>query len=345
MKHWLRRHHPLTLGATAVLLALYGMVTLADVLAPYTLHWADRNRANAPPTWVYVLACDARNRLFVTWPYVFAYRRHRHPATLETQYVPDVSQRYPLRLFQNGRLLSVDAPARLNLLGTDQNGRDLFSRLLFGGRISLTVGFLGLLVSVPVGLLVGGLAGYVGGWLDAILMRVAEVMMSIPSLYLLVGLAALLPAGVSSTQRFALVTILLAVVGWAGLARVVRGMVLSLKLLDYVEAARALGAGTGRLLWRHILPQTSSYVLVALTIGVPGYILAESGLSFLGLGIQQPDASWGNLLKEAQDINNLLYAPWMLAPGLLIFIAVLAFNVVGDAVRDALDPKSRQQAR
>jgi peptide/nickel transport system permease protein len=181
--------------------------------------------------------------------------------------------------------------------------------------------------------------------LDAILMRVAEVMMSIPSLYLLVGLAALLPAGVSSTQRFALVTILLAVVGWAGLARVVRGMVLSLKLLDYVEAARALGAGTGRLLWRHILPQTSSYVLVALTIGVPGYILAESGLSFLGLGIQQPDASWGNLLKEAQDINNLLYAPWMLAPGLLIFIAVLAFNVVGDAVRDALDPKSRQQAR
>jgi len=167
------------------------------------------------------------------------------------------------------------------------------------------------------------------------------VFMSIPRLYLLIGLAVILPPGLSSRMRFALVVLILAFVGWAGLARVIRGMVLSVRRLEFIEASEAMGMNAVSIIIRHILPQLTSYSLVALTLSVPGYILAESALSFLGLGIQQPDASWGNMLKEAQDISNILERPWMLTPGLLIFAAVLAFNVVGDAVRDLLDPKSR----
>lgn len=176
---------------------------------------------------------------------------------------------------------------------------------------------------------------------DNIMMRFAEAIMSIPSFFLLITLAAVLPSNMTSIQRFALITVILAFIGWAGFSRVVRGMVLSIKNQEFVEASRAIGASSLRIITKHILPQTASYVIVAMTLSVPGYILAESGLSFLGLGIQQPDASWGNMLKEAQEYINVLYRPWLLTPGFLIFIAVLAFNVVGDAVRDILDPKSR----
>ncbi len=173
------------------------------------------------------------------------------------------------------------------------------------------------------------------------MMRIAEAIMSVPSFYLLISLAAILPANMTSIQRFTLITVILAFIGWAGLSRVVRGMVLSIKNQEFVEASQAIGASPMRIITKHILPQTASYVIVAITLSVPGYILAESGLSFLGLGIQQPDASWGNMLKEAQEYINVLYRPWLLTPGFLIFIAVLAFNLIGDAVRDILDPKSR----
>ena len=238
-------------------------------------------------------------------------------------------------------LVKVNSPGRLFLLGTDINGRDVFSRLFYGGQISLTIGFLALMISFPIGLLYGGIAGYFGGAIDNIMMRIAEAIMSIPGFYLLISLAAILPANMTSIQRFTLITVILAFIGWAGLSRVVRGMVLSIKNQEFVEAAKAIGASPMRIITKHILPQTASYVIVAITLSVPGYILAESGLSFLGLGIQQPDASWGNMLKEAQEYINVLYRPWLLTPGFLIFIAVLAFNLVGDAVRDILDPKSR----
>ena len=229
------------------------------------------------------------------------------------------------------------------MLGTDINGRDNFSRILYGGRISLTIGFLALFISFPIGMLYGGISGYFGGRVDALMMRFAEAIMSIPSFYLLIILAALLPAGMSSTQRFTLIVIILAFLGWSGFSRVIRGMVLSIKKQEFVQASKTLGAGSMRIIIKHILPQTLSYVIVAITLSVPGYILAESSLSFLGLGIQQPDASWGNMLKEAQDYINILYRPWLLTPGFLIFIAILSFNLIGDTIRDILDPKSRER--
>ena len=169
--------------------------------------------------------------------------------------------------------------------------------------------------------------------------------MSIPSFYLLIILAAILPSGMTSIQRFSLIVIILALIGWAGFARVVRGMVLSIKNEDFVLAEKTFGASDLRIILKHILPQTTSYVIIAITLSIPSYILAESGLSFLGLGIQQPDASWGNMLKEAQEYTNILYRPWLLTPGCLIFIAVLSFNLLGDTIRDVLDPKSKENVR
>jgi peptide/nickel transport system permease protein len=174
-----------------------------------------------------------------------------------------------------------------------------------------------------------------------LMMRFAESIMAIPSFYLLIILASVLPSGMTSTQRFLLIVIILALIGWAGFARVVRGMVLSIKNEDYVQSAKSIGASDLRIIIKHILPQTTSFVIVAMTLSVPSYILSESGLSFLGLGIQQPDASWGNMLKEAQEFTNILYRPWLLTPGFLIFVSVLAFNLIGDTIRDVLDPKSK----
>lgn len=336
--------------ALITLLVLYLAIGLAGFLAPYGQYWRDRSLAGAPPTPIYTRTVDGQ----WTWPYVLKQERHFNPQTLAYRYTEDLSTRYPLKLFVPGdeykflnlfptsvHLLGVQPPARLALLGNDMNGRDIFSRLLYGGQISLTIGFLSLLVAFPLGLLYGGISGYAGGWVDMLLMRLAEVLMSIPSLYLLITLAAIIPASVGSTQRFALVVVSLALIGWAGFSRVIRGMVLGIKRQEFVLAARALGKPTLGIIVEHVLPQTLSFVVVAITLSVPSYILMESGLSFLGLGIQQPDASWGNMLKEAQTLTNVLYAPWMLAPGALIFIAVLAFNVFGDAVRDYFDPKSQ----
>ena len=205
----------------------------------------------------------------------------------------------------------------------------------------MTIGFLALFVLFPIGLLYGGIAGYFGGKVDAVMMRFAEAVMSVPSFYLLIILASILPAGLSSIRRFFLVVVIRALKGGAGFARVVRGMVLSVKNQEFVQAAKSIGASNLRIIIKHILPQTTSFVIVAMTLSVPSYILSESGLSFLGLGIQQPDASWGNMLKEAQEYTNIIYRPWLLTPGFLIFVAVLAFNVIGDAVRDVLDPKSK----
>jgi peptide/nickel transport system permease protein len=332
-----------------VLVGLYLLVAFADFLAPYSAQHYDRALSKAPPTSIYML--DENGQL--SWPYVFRYTMTYNPSTFSQDFAPELSRKYYLRFFTSGepyklfgmipgnlRLMGVEAPGQLSLLGNDINGRDLYSRMLYGGQISLTIGFLSLFIVFPIGMIYGGLAGYFGGKTDDLMMRVAEIIMSIPTFFLLVGLAAILPPGLPSSERFALVILILAFVSWASLSRVIRGMVLSIKNEEFVDAGRAIGLSPFTIIVRHILPQTTSYLLVALTLSVPGYILAESGLSFLGLGIQQPDASWGNMLKEAQDVSNIIERPLMLMPGFLIFLAVLAFNVVGDAVRDILDPKS-----
>jgi peptide/nickel transport system permease protein len=338
-----------TFIALIILVGLYVAIAFADILAPYSENWFDRSLAKAPPTQVYFLDENGNP----SWPYVFRYERRFDPATFTQQYLPDTHQKYYLHFFVQGEpyrlfglipgnihLFGVDKPGQISLLGNDINGRDIFSRMWFGGQVSLTIGFLALFVVFPIGMIYGGIAGYFGGRIDNLMMRFAEIIMSIPSFFLLISLAAILPPGLPSSQRFALVVVILAFIGWAGLSRVIRGMVLAIKREEFVESSRAIGLNAFWIIVRHILPQTTSYLLVALTLSVPGYILAESGLSFLGLGIQQPDASWGNMLQEAQDVSNIIERPLMLMPGFLIFLAVLSFNVIGDAVRDILDPKS-----
>ncbi len=337
-------------AALIVLGIIYITLFLADFIAPYTKDFSDRTMAYVPPSKVFTI--DENGKL--SKPYTYNYVRTFNQDTLEIEYNFDRTKKHYVKFLSKGEpykflglipmkrhLFTTDAGGRIFLLGTDINGRDVFSRLLFGGRISMTIGFLALFVLFPIGLLYGGISGYFGGKVDAVMMRFAEAVMSIPSFYLLIILASILPSGMTSTQRFLLIVIILALIGWAGFARVVRGMVLSIKNQEYVQAAQSIGASKMRIITKHILPQTTSFVIVAMTLSIPSYILSESGLSFLGLGIQQPDASWGNMLKEAQEFTNIIYRPWLLAPGFLIFVSVLAFNLIGDTIRDILDPQSK----
>ncbi len=334
--------------AFLVLVFLYCFVIFADFFAVNPSNYANRKLAYQPPSNIYII--NENNKL--TRPYTYNYIKTFNKDTLSIEYKQDRSKKYKIKFFNKGyeykflgfikcniHLISKPPECNLFLLGADINGHDVYSRLFFGGQISLTIGFLALLISFPIGALYGGISGYLGGRIDKILMRLAEAIMSIPSFYLLIILASILPSNMTSKQRFALITVILAAIGWAGFSRVIRGMVLSIKNQEYIKAIETIGASKKRIILNHILPQTSSYVIIAITLSVPSYILAESGLSFLGLGIQLPDASWGNMLKEAQEFANIVYRPWLLTPGFLIFIAVLSFNVLGDKIRDILDPK------
>jgi len=334
--------------AFIILIAMYVFIFFADFFAIYPSTYSNRNLAYQPPSKMYIVN---KNNHFEK-PYTYNYIKTFDKETLSIKYKENKTNKYKIKFFSKGyeyklfgifkcniHLISKPDECNLFLLGTDIGGHDVYSRLFFGGQISLTIGFLALLISFPIGAIYGGISGYLGGIYDKVLMRIAEAIMSIPSFYLLIILASILPSNMNSLQRFTLITAILAFVGWAGFSRVIRGMVLSIKNQEYIKSVETIGASKKRIILKHILPQTSSYIIIAITLSVPSYILAESGLSFLGLGIQLPDASWGNMLKEAQEFANILYRPWLLTPGILIFISVLSFNVLGDKIRDILDPK------
>jgi len=227
------------------------------------------------------------------------------------------------------------------LLGSDHRGRDLFSRVLHGARISLSIGIVGVLISFGIGLVVGGVSGYFGGLIDDAIQRLCELLMLLPGFYVLLALRGALPdtSKWSSTRIYVTVVVIVSSIYWAGLARSIRGQVLALKTQDYVAAARNLGAGPARVIVRHLLPNTASFAIVAATVSIPGYILMESALSMLGLGIQEPEPSWGNMLADAMRVSQLAEHPWILLPGVFLCLAVIAFNGIGDALRDALDPR------
>jgi peptide/nickel transport system permease protein len=242
-------------------------------------------------------------------------------------------------------LFGTSGTGKLNLLGTDEQGRDQFSRLVHGGRISLFIGLIGVLISFPIGTILGGISGYFGGWIDAIIMRIAEVLMTLPSLYLLVALASVLPDRVTSSQRFLLIIIITSFISWAGLARVIRGQILSIKEREFVQAARAMGANPVYIIVRHVIPQTATYLITSATLAIPSFIVSESVLSLIGLGIQPPDPSWGNLLSIATNTSILIFQPWLIwPPALLVIVTVLCFNLLGDGLRDALDPLNLQRS-
>jgi peptide/nickel transport system permease protein len=246
-----------------------------------------------------------------------------------------------LGLFRSYRHLVTSPTGGFFLIGTDALGRDIVSRLMHGSRVSLTVGLVGATITFFFGLIIGGIAGYAGGAVDTVLMRLAEVVLSIPQLYLLFALRAAFPPNLTSTQVYLLIVVILSGIGWAGLARIIRGLVLSIKEEDFVMSARTMGLSSFKIIRKHVLPNTLSFVIVQVTLSIPGFILGESALSVLGLGITEPQSSWGLMLSVARNYRVVNQFPWILIPGFLIFLAILAWNFFGDGIRDAVDPKSK----
>ncbi|MCX8083200.1 MAG: ABC transporter permease [bacterium] len=328
-----------------ILIFLYALSIMADLIAPYPYDLQYREYALCPPVLPHIFHNGKIRKPFVYGIKVV------NPAFKE--YEVDKSKIYPLKLFVKGderkifgfiktdRYLFGAGDGKIFLFGTDNHGRDVFSRVLYGARVSLSIGVIGVAVSFLLGLLIGGISGYFGGRVDAVLMRVVEIIMMFPFFYLMLALRAVFPADLSSVEVYLLIVIILSLIGWASLARIIRGMVLSIKEEEYVMAARALGLSSFRIITRHILPNTFSYTITALTLSVPDYILGESALSLLGLGIQEPYPSWGNMLSVAVgNLRVLTGAPWMLIPGFFIFLTVIAFNFLGDGLRDVMDPKN-----
>ena len=332
----------------SLLILIYFLIIFCDFIAPYNPNTRDPKASYMPPSMIYFT-----NEGRLSFPHIYETTYIFDKTSFTKKINENKSKIYYLKFLNIGdkyNLLSIitskihlfgtDGEQRIYLFGTDRNGRDIFSRIIHGGRPSLTIGFIGLLIVFPLGLLYGGISGYLGGATDNLMMRIAEALMSLPYFYLIVVLASILPANISNSQRFLLITIILSFVSWAGLSRVIRGQVLAIKEEEYVQAAKAIGLSDLKIIINHILPQTTSYVIIAATLSIPGFIIGESALSFLGLGITQPDPSWGNILAEGKELSNMLLRPWiLLLPALCIFISVLCFNLLGDKLRDLLDPQ------
>lgn len=343
------RKHRLSIWGLRILVFLYSISLLAGFLAPYSYDSEQRDHSYRPPSPLHFF--DSKGGFHFR---PFAYGAHQgYNEFYEPVVLEDESLVFPLRFFVKGEpykllgliparthLFGVEPPGRFYLLGADSRGRDLFSRILYGSQISLSVGLVGVAITLVIGLVVGGISGYFGGRLDFLLMRLCEMIMMVPGFYLMLALRAAFPIQLSSIQVYMLIVVILSFVGWAGLARVIRGMVLSFRKQDFVEAARALGVRDFIIILRHVLPQTLSYIVVTATLAIPSYMLGESAFSLIGLGIQDPQASWGNLLSDAMAVSEIRYHPWILIPGVFIFVSVMAFNFLGDGLRDALDPKT-----
>ncbi len=353
--HWqlmwwkFKRHHMAILGLS--LLSVFLVISLVpEFLSPYGPHSRNLRYAQGPPMGIHFFDSDGE---FHARPFVYGWDSRRDPVTLRKITTVDESKRYPLQFFMKGEayklfgvidsdihLFGVER-SKIHLFGTDQIGRDVFSRTLYATRTSLSIGFIGVILAFILGLTIGGLSGYLGGLVDLLIMRLVEFIRSIPTLPLWLALAAALPRDWSATKVYIAITVILAMVGWTHLARRVRGKLLALREEDFVLAARLSGCSHARIIGRHMLPSFMSYLIVDLTISFPFIILAETALSFLGLGMREPAVSWGVLLFSAQNVRSLVLMPWLLIPGLFVVVAVLAFNFVGDGARDAADPYAK----
>ncbi len=371
-------HNRIAITGGLILFILYTLALFGSFIAPYEPKAPRTGTPHHPPAKIHFV--DTKGNFHIR---PFIYKTELKDVRRRT-YIEDRNTRYPIRFFVRGESYflwwifecethlfgishgiseKTNEPVMTNeinptpsiyLLGSDGLGRDIFSRLLSGAKISLSIGLIGILITMTLGLLIGGISGYFGGVTDTLLMRFVELMMSIPGLYLILALRTALSEsnptlsfvfGLEDGEPlhpghiYVLIVVILGLVGWGGTARVIRGMVIALRKLDYISAARSLGASDLRIITRHLLPNTMTYVIIAATLSIPGYILGEVALSFLNVGINEPHASWGNMLQEAHKSLSFVKYPWLLAPGFLIFITVFAFNFLGDGIRDALDPK------
>jgi peptide/nickel transport system permease protein len=349
---WKFRRHKLALIGGAILIVFYTIAVFAEFVGPYDPEAFFIRYKLAPPTSIHIFH-EGQLRA----PFVYHRVRDRDPETLRDIYTEDQTITYPVNFFVRGvpykfwGLVETDLhlfglhpdveEQAIFLLGADRLGRDLFTRLCYGGRISLSIGLIGVLMSLVLGVTLGGISGYYGGRVDSVIQRVIEFIRTIPNIPLWMALSAALPPDWPILRLYFGITIILSLIGWTGMARVVRGRFLALREEDFVLAARLNGSSEIRIILRHMVPSFFSHIIASLTIAIPGTILGETGLSFIGLGLRAPAVSWGVLLQEAQNVRSLAFAPWVFAPAVAVVLTVFAFNFLGDGLRDAADPYAR----
>jgi peptide/nickel transport system permease protein len=344
---WLKfKRHKLAVWSGAFLITMYAVAMLCEIFAPYGSQTRNTDFVRAPPQGIHLF----HEGRFVG-PFVYGYEQKLDVETLRRNYDIDTSKVQPIRFFCEGDSYNfwglfearghVICPAEkgtLFLMGTDRLGRDIFTRILYGARVSLTIGVLGVSVSFILGIIIGGLAGYYGGTFDVVTQRIIEVIQALPHIPLWMALASIMPATWSPMVVYFGITIILGLIDWTGLARAVRSKLLSLREEDYVMAAQLMGARTPRIVGRHLIPGFMSHIIAKATVAIPGMILGETALSFLGLGLRAPITSWGVMLNEAQNINVVALYPWLMLPVAPVILVILAFNFLGDGLRDAADP-------
>ena len=348
---WRFRKHKLALGSAVIIIFLYILALFCEFLAPYDPHTRDVKYVHAPPQAIHFVGEDG----FQLRPFVYDFKSERDPETYRMMFEVDKTKQYPIHFLVRGDpyklwgLFETDVHLfglkeegqTVYLLGADRMGRDMLSRVFYGARISLSIGLIGVALSFTLGILIGGLSGYYGGAIDLVVQRVIEFIRSIPTIPLWMALGAALPDDWSPIKIYFSISIILSSIGWATLARVVRGKFISLREEDFVLAARLVGSSELRIITKHLVPSFLSYLIARVTVSIPWMILSETSLSFLGLGLRPPAISWGVLLQEAQNIRSVALAPWLLSPGFFVVIAILCFNFVGDGMRDAADPYAR----
>jgi peptide/nickel transport system permease protein len=349
---WRFRRHKIAVASGLVVIAFYAGVLGADFLAYADPDASEAQRSLMPPQRVYWFDGGRFG------PHVYAVKGARDPQTFKRVYQVDPSQKIPIRFFAEGfeyrflglipttrHLIGVDggldAAKTVFLLGTDVQGRDLWSRLMYGTRISLTIGLFGVTVSLVLGVVLGGLSGFYGGVADTVIQRTIEILRSIPTIPLWMGLAAALPRDWSVLQVYFAITIIISLLGWTDLARVVRGRFLAMREEDFVVSARLVGCSQMRTIFVHMVPSFMSHIIAATTLALPAMIISETALSFLGLGLRPPAISWGVLLQQAQNVQTVAISPWLMIPAVPVIVAVMAFNFLGDGLRDAADPYGR----
>lgn len=347
---WAYKKHVLAMVGLIAIVGLYLTAVFCEFLSPYDKDTRHFEHVYAPPSKIRVIDQEGRLR----WPFIYGSVMDIDMETQAIRYVECLDIVHPIEFWVRGdayyfwglwrtnvHLFGVRTPGKIFIFGTDRMGRDMFSRCLYGSRISLSIGMLGVILSLGLGLFFGGISGYFGGFFDSVIQRLIEIIRCFPSIPLWMGLSAAMPPHWPGLKVYFVITLIISLIGWTDLARMVRGKLMALREEEFVLAARFLGAGHFRIIFRHLLPSFTSHIIVTVTLAIPSMILAETALSFLGIGLRPPVTSLGVLLKEAQNVTTIALYPWLLIPVAFVIVTVLAFNFVGDGLRDAVDPYSR----